>query len=255
MSRAELGQQGDLVDAMARMQRVGAVVHGVLEPAEVSAALERAEAAWRDLPHRALCEGASTLGVMLAPTMSEPSGPELPQYLAAAESFVAPDVLGASAWQRVMNVLTELAGGRAVTHLHTADGRPYARATLRVFQSGAQSPPHNDTYPALPCLEELDRQRQRELQLSWYLMLSAPERGGQLALFPVVHGDPAARDAEAAAQLHAPTLYDVRPGDMIVFDGGRYLHRVERCEGPTPRRTLGGFASLTRDGSALLVWS
>ncbi len=251
----DLSSQKDLVAAVVADRKVGCILRGVLRDGASGAALAKLARDAAETPRSVLCDGAYTLGIMLAPTVAQPQGPSLEPYLQAAQGFRAETLLPKDDLERVQHALSILAGGRAVVCPTAADGRRYAFATLRVFEDGASAPAHNDTYPNLACQAELDALRDRRGQLSWYVPLSLPEDGGALTIFPLKHGDPGAQDPEHAVRSLEGSRYDIGVGDMVVFDGGRYAHRIERCCGRTPRRTLGGFASLSADGASLLAWS
>lgn len=251
----DLASQRDLMDAVLLEKRVGCVVRGVVHPAACAAALGIVEGMAAKAPRRELCAGAHTLGILLAPTVSEPHGPDLSAYLAAAASFRAEGALPPQQWERVERALRTLADERPLVCPTSKDGRRYASATLRVFQPGAEAAAHNDTYNDLACHRELDTMRDRRGQWSWYLPLSIPESGGALLVYTLKQGQVAAADPERAVQDLTAARYQIGVGDLVVFDGGRHVHSVERCDGKTPRRTLGGFASLSADHTSLLVWS
>jgi len=66
-------------------------------------------------------------------------------------------------------------------------------------------------------------------------------------------------DASGALQLIMDlgdkTSFRPGPGDLLVFDGGRYYHRVSPGAGAHPRRTIGGFLAFAKDGRSLRYWS
>lgn len=192
-------------------------------------------------------EGASILGCMLGPTARAPSGPRLEAYLAAAATWwEAP--IDETVRPAILTTLAALAGVPAVIPLRA--GQRYAPATVRTFEEGAGAPVHCDSYPPLDCHAHLREIVDRSTQLSWYLVLALPDAGGELTLFDHQHGAGAPGDAQLARR-HS---YRIAPGDLVVFDGGRYFHRIEPTVGPRPRRTLGGFAGRALDGSVLYVW-
>ena len=46
-----------------------------------------------------------------------------------------------------------------------------------------------------------------------------------------------------------------RAGDMILFDGGRWFHKVDVVRGSATRWTIGGFLMFDRDGRRAYYWS
>jgi hypothetical protein len=102
-------------------------------------------------------------------------------------------------------------------------------------------------------------------QLSFYLMVALPESGGEL----VIHN---ARYAEGPGQMlarmertgsaavaaiapygHVVPRTDV--GDLLVFDAGRYFHRVAAVVGQQIRWTMGGFLARSLDDRSVYYWS
>jgi hypothetical protein len=218
-----------LVDDIYAERSLGSIVRALLDRAQVDDALAKLLRA--DPPRFAIADDSSayTLGCMLAPTYVVPEGPTMLAYLEAS-SWRAESILPI---QLLDDAMASLAGVPCRVPV-ADDGRRYARATIHVFPDGSGAPEHRDNYRALACHEHLDRIVDRATQISWYLPLSVPETGGELAI-----GD----------QRHR-----IGPGDLIVFDGGRYDHTVLTSHGSTPRRTFGGFAGRARDGSCLYVW-
>lgn len=99
-------------------------------------------------------------------------------------------------------------------------------------------------------------------QMSFFTPMAMPPQGGELHIYPGyfspdersrMDGLPESHLAELNASLGA---ISVRPdvGDLLVFDGGRYLHRVAEVRGGD-RWTMGGFLAHSSDGSEVLFWS
>ena len=62
-------------------------------------------------------------------------------------------------------------------------------------------------------------------------------------------------DVANAFQNFDSTAFAPQPGDMLIFDGGRYFHRVSKVEGVLPRRTVGGFVGFSQNHDRLYYWS
>ena len=81
--------------------------------------------------------------------------------------------------------------------------------------------------------------------LSFYLPLNALADGGELEVFHrprqgVNLNGLSAAAARGRLATHGVTCVRPGPGDLVIFDGGRYNHRV--CPSTEERWTLGGFA-------------
>lgn len=105
-------------------------------------------------------------------------------------------------------------------------------------------------------------------QLSYFLVIQQPERGGELTIYDMLWKDVKSKktpeENESVIDDNGNTIYlkDVRnfsikplPGDILVFNGGPIWHRVENVGGSIPRITLGGFLNFSNDGKELYYWS
>jgi hypothetical protein len=234
----------DAVAALYDGRLVGLTVHGLFaDRAALSAA---ADAACATMPHVDLDAtlGLVGRGVMLAPTTPSPLGPPLDDYFAAAARDAAPleaAFRSVDGRATIARTLGRLAGGAASTP------RDYTWATLRIVAPGAEIPLHCDTYAPSPTFAYMDKATDRSTQLSWYVVTDAPRQGGALT---VLRGrrDEGGPDERAAVEI------PLTAGDLVLFDAGRYYHRITRVSGACARRTLGGFAGRTREGDGLLYW-
>lgn len=106
-------------------------------------------------------------------------------------------------------------------------------------------------------------------QMSYFVMLSPSEGGGELTLYDLqwdhvkkrLHGDTVLVDDNGThydlLNERQVTRKKLAPnaGDMIVFAGGQIWHKVEFIEGTKPRYTLGGFLSPSKDDRTVYFWS
>ncbi len=107
-----------------------------------------------------------------------------------------------------------------------------------------------------------------ENQMSYFVMIDKPKKGGELTLYDVLWTEAEIRmKGDTVLKGKDGKLYDLEnqkevrrqyldpgPGDMIVFSGGRIWHKVELVE-YTRRLTCGGFVSLSKDDTKLYTWS
>jgi len=237
----------------------GLSIQGVVPPQEMAAAVRRLDDL--GLPRHGTIPGvdaAFSYGLMIAPTGDHPRGPDPELYLAAAgpaaaalQGLLAPPGL-VPLLSRVLGLLSGLPAAVA----RAADGRTYLPASVRVFGDGWGAPLHCDTYMDSPTHAHLHQVTDRSTQLSWYLPMSLPEQGGELRIYDARHGEPGLVGDDMAALAARPHVtVPLSTGDMVLFDAGRWFHQIMPARGPTPRRTLGGFAALSADHRGLLFWS
>jgi hypothetical protein len=111
----------------------------------------------------------------------------------------------------------------------------------------------------------LDKLMDVDGQISYFVMLSKPEQGGQLVLFdarwgefvsPNDEGEIIRANGEKVLQKELDyQLIDPQPGDMILFNGGDIWHKVDTLTGARDRITIGGFFAKTRDNQKIYGWA
>lgn len=164
---------------------------------------------------------------------------------------------------RLEEVLRAMSGGREVALARSADGHAYQAYSIREMLPGGEIGLHyeNEAFDS-PSMRELAAMcGPRPHVLSAYLALQVPEVGGELSLYGISEDDPEAarlktmerQDEESFA--HFEQLAPRQPllagtGDMLLFDAGRYFHRVTRVGGTRARWTMGAFIIQSQDGSS-----
>jgi hypothetical protein len=244
--------------------RGGLVVRGVYSKEDMARVVERLEPGQEKFPTMQLpaAQNSYFLGLCL-----EGGDPTLKDYLNSAERFRAETLSmfeGMEAFEsRVEKVFSSLAGGRDIKLAHYSDGRPYTPATIRILPDGGQLAPHcgNEMYNR-PSYEHLNTFMDDHDQLSYFLTLQEAEEGGGLIIYNLLWSDvgqdhilPDQRSN--VGQLLADAQWmEVRPsaGDVLIFDGGRWLHRVDWVKGRT-RWTMGGFLMFNRPGDTVLYFA
>jgi len=104
-----------------------------------------------------------------------------------------------------------------------------------------------------------------EGQLSYFLMLQRPSKGGQLRLFDAEwkkykkHNDGIGfYDSNNTIKSMESTAFqdiDPMPGDLLIFVGGDIWHEVTSPTEGLPRITFGGFLAYGNNRSNIYVWS
>lgn len=141
-----------------------------------------------------------------------------------------------------------------------ADDR-YMFTTLRAHLRGGYIPAHFDDEQAARPSYRLLTPMIRGSLFSFVLAFSKPEEGGALEVFnlePRESGRPIALGGRSAP---LPDLDGVEkisfrldPGDMIVFNSGRLLHRVSPVVGDARRWTACSFMAESHDGAHVYCW-
>ncbi len=113
--------------------------------------------------------------------------------------------------------------------------------------------------------KQLDKIINFDGQLSYFLMLQRPEKGGQLRLFDAEWKDYKkhfdglgfVNDQEQVKAMNETIIQDIdpKPGDLLIFVGGDIWHEVTNPELGLPRITLGGFLAYSNKRDEIYVWS
>lgn len=274
---ADVGRYPSLIDDIRAGRADGVIVRGVLPPDAVAAAVGRL--ARRDPPlPRTVFPGFTDderAPYVLGRTIVS-CAPDLGEYFADATalrgSLPALFREGPGFEARLEGVFSALAGGRPASVPAGPDGTTYTPATIRVLPDGNEIGVHvGKSFMLLPQAWHLSRSVNVAEQLSYFVTLTAPEGGGELVVYSLEWADvelylPKAGEARGS-NVYAPSgavqfielcdreSYRPGEGDMILFDGGRYFHRVTHVRGAHPRRTIGGFLSLSLDQTTVSYWS
>ncbi len=166
---------------------------------------------------------------------------------------------------QTLSLLAGTPAGRAVG----AAGHPYAPATLRELPPGHQIALHiGNAFLCMPQAADLAATVDVGAQLSWFMPLQPADEGGDLIVYDLrwdavsehyarstgsVRQQPAIN--HQLVELLPSTIIRPPPGALLVFDGGRFFHRVRPVGGATARRTLGGFVAWSRTGPGVRYWS
>lgn len=239
----------------------GAVVRGVVEPATAARAIDNlSHGADAPQPIASRYYKGHSYGSILAVH----EGPGLQQYFDASRELNrwldGPLGTDAQIRPRLWSCLSRLCGPRRLAVPSSDAGDQYALVTVRVYEPGSAIGVHSEkvwsTMDALGQLADLSH------QLSFYMPLQLPQRGGELIVYGAASGDELpdpARMTEGEVHAALERLGSTRPhvgvGDLIVFSGGRHNHRVTTIEGDRSRWTIGGFMALAKDHASVLAWS
>lgn len=166
---------------------------------------------------------------------------------------------------RVMRLLSELDEGRPYRAAPGPEAdQEYMLTTFRGHAEGGYIPAHCDneqsTRPSFEHLQTLVADQ----MYSMVLMIGAADDGGFLEVFD--HRiEPADRHVDQSSNVGAnagkidltalsSAVIDLHPGDLVVVDSGRYLHRVTPVIGPTTRWVACSFMAHSLDRNAVYCW-
>ncbi len=184
-----------------------------------------------------------------------------------------PELFGVDIEKRITNVFRTMSGGKEVIILRGPnDVGCYTPATIRVFHPNMGGiPVHcgNMFEELMPNLYgDLIQKVITQNQMSFFIQLQTPQRGGELTIFDLEWEPGQASIHENEIKLSDGRVIDtfkegaiekfslkIMPGDMLIFAAGEIWHRVESPLGTCDRITLGGFFGFTRDGKSLSYWS
>ena len=185
--------------------------------------------------------------------------PDLTDYFRIAPVFQARLAQLIDLQSRVTTLLSALDGGR---HYRTAPGPEpgvdHMFTTLRAHRPGGFIPQHfDDEQDSRPSYRFITPELVSDL-FSFVIAFSQSESGGELEIFNL---RPAGRrfrmvdGTDDARHLSVDGVESVRfhlaPGEMIVFNSGRFLHRVTPVGGARTRWTACSFMADARSGDVL----
>lgn len=253
----------------------GAIVRGVLSPArvaEVNARLGGPVPLPRNaFPHEAHApDAAYVLGSAIVGQSS------LDDYFEAARRYrTGCQALfeGICDFEAEMaSLFAELGAAIAVEIPPGPNGGTYTSSTIRVLPPGREIGVHvGNEFLSLPEARHLASMVDLKDQISWFVTLQAPEAGGELKVYGLEYEDSAAfvptpTNGGTKLWLEGSSVFDMidaldstsfapGAGDLLLFDGGRWWHRVTKVRGERARRTIGGFCAYSTDHERLYVWS
>ncbi len=253
---SEVDRYPDAIRRMRRGEIEGILIRGVYTRDECALITQRLEAG----DHGLIRSGFPTrmraffLGINLN------LAPDLDHYLRETAAFHAG--LG-----RLFAGCTGLAA-RTGALMAALDGdRPYGPVpghmytTLRAHLPGGFIPPHFDNEQGFRASYRLVAPLIGADLYSFVLAFSTPRAGGTLEVFDLHHQGRPFRMADGPDDAEALVLdgvdrvtFRLEPGEMILFNSGRYLHRVAPVQGDVIRWTACSFMAESRAGERAYCW-
>lgn len=192
--------------------------------------------------------------------------PDLDEYFGAAPRFAAglralfPETLDLQT--RLSRLMSTLDGGRPYGPPPGPRlGTQYMFTTLRAHLTGGYIPAHFDDEQAARPSYRLLMPLIRGSLFSFVLGLSKAEAGGALEIFNLEPEQQGSRIAVDDRSSPKPDLekvervsFRLEPGEMIIVNSGRYLHRVTPVVGETVRWTACSFMAEAKTGDRIYCW-
>ncbi|MEM0998323.1 MAG: hypothetical protein AAGN35_14780 [Bacteroidota bacterium] len=175
-----------------------------------------------------------------------------------------PEILGLDLERTLHAGILPLCSGIPPAVPVDSEGRTWNPATIRLTKPGQGGiPTHvgNEFNEKMPDIRHLGTIAKVHDQLSFFFLLQAPERGGELILYDAVWDetkDALARDYASAVRLvesRTAHVIEMRAGDLVIFAGGRVWHQVRDVQGKVDRITMGGFMAYSNKMDKLYHWS
>jgi hypothetical protein len=196
------------------------------------------------------------------PNFVEGNGPPMDRYLANARDWRVACrelfAMGPDYEERMREIFAAMSGRRRVGVPNHLDGRHYSPSTIRRIPPGHFAPFHVGNYFLyLEGYKHLATLIDMSDQISFFTTLLPAERGGEIEVYDVRFDDPRAREVsnrEADYPQFRSQAFPLGAGDLFVFDGGRFWHRVSKVIGDRVRWTIGGFMGFGLDRQSIYWW-
>lgn len=163
--------------------------------------------------------------------------------------------------QLMKKIFSAMSSGRQIEIPTTLSGESYTPMTIRVLTEGGCMGLHfGNGLLQHPACQELSKKIKFEGHFSYFVLLNAPDAGGELVLYDLEWSDTEngmlkeGKPLESVLTEGKQMPINLGTGDMILFDGSRILHSITPVKGSS-RITIGGFAGLSRDDEKVYYWS
>ena len=257
-----------LVEAIHSAECTGAIIRGALPPAMIAAAVAQLsddERTW-DSPNKGMYGGElRTIGAAATPTFTAFRGPDADRYAQSAQqrSEQTREVFGdADPVAHLAGLFSQLNHGRPAAPPVFKGEQSWAPLNYRALDPGVQIYSHHDNHYGLSVYQHMPADLDRDVLLSWFVTLQAPDAGGELIIYGLWGSDPNPPmlptrfiDTAALERDFKKEVVQMQAGDLIIFDAGRHVHRVSPVQGERSRLTAGGFLTVDTDRSRLAFWS
>jgi hypothetical protein len=178
------------------------------------------------------------------------------------------EVFGFSIEELQLDLLNRISVRRPVQVLDYL-GAPFKGCVMRITPPNGAFYAHvgNQFLEGIQDYQRLADQVDFYDQVSFFLLIERPERGGVLQLYDLQWEDTPnvfkhfpgmstqLREQIFERYYRGAVSLPVDAGDMVVFAGGRIWHKVADVKGETNRVTVGGFIAKSRNQAGYYIWS
>lgn len=156
----------------------------------------------------------------------------------------------------IESVFSQLSGGRKVTVAHQKNNY-YSSAQVRFTypNTGGIRLHKGNEFIGLDGFEGLHEIVKLKDCLSYYLVISPPESGGELVLYDDLPEELTVDKEELDLENSLQRRYNPGVGDLIVFHGACIWHAVSEVKGSQIRYSIGGFLGLSHDEQTIYYWA
>lgn len=156
----------------------------------------------------------------------------------------------------IESVFRKISGNRKVSLAHH-NGDNYSPAQIRFTfpNTGGIALHKGNEFIELEGFEGLHEIVKLKDCLSYYLVISPPEVGGELILYDGLPDVLTSAKEELELENCPQRLYNPSVGDLIVFHGACIWHAVSNIKGSKIRYSIGGFLGLSHDDQTIYYWA
>jgi len=205
-----------------------------------------------------------TIGNAATPTFTALRGPATDTYTASAAKHArwTQDIFGDdSPTPLLQGIFSHLFGGRPAAPPAFGNDAHWLPYNYRALDPDQQIYSHHDNHYGLEVYRHLDAGLDRSILLSWFVTLQAADDDGKLIVYGLWGSDPNPPmlptrflDTAALERDFEKHVFDLRAGDLVIFDAGHHVHRVSTVLGGRPRLTFGGFMTADVQRTRLAFW-
>lgn len=156
----------------------------------------------------------------------------------------------------IERVFQQLSGGRKVS-LANYQNQYYSSALVRFTypNTGGIKLHKGNEFIGLDGFKELHEIVKLKDCLSYFLVISPPESGGELVLYDDLPDELTVDKEELDLENCLQRRYNPSAGDLIVFHGACIWHAVSEVKGSKVRYSIGGFVGLSHDEQTVYYWA